>query len=272
MVKKSGTVKSKKETSSTRGRKPAESFITTENPLDKKENVDENKVPFQFHVHIPPEYTTNIGESESEDESDENMSDDGGIFNIERPHIEECRECENMKKRMLQLEKQLRSIQNKHYMPDGYRKASYSGIKMVNMDGEKMKIKTRTNVDCRYHRRPFKTMPHYLVDRVVNGVYYLRDNYCSISCALARNLYELKDDRVQERKRLTLDFYRTIFGIPDDVEYDVRAAPPLELLDLCGGTMTLDDFLRDSIIINKEYIVSYPPSTSVIPIVTEQSK
>jgi hypothetical protein len=251
-----------------RGRKPRQIKKSTKNPLEIDEETNTTE-KFDVFVNIP--YTNkNDDEQDSESESD----DDNGIIYYDQPKISECTDCTKLKDKIRKMEKQAHNLLSKYYLPDDHRKANYSNVKMVGMDGDKMKIKSKTKFVCFYEGEHFDNVPGLLVEDMRNGVYQIRNDecFCSPNCALAYNLYMIKDGYTQRRHILTTNFYREVFQIDIGKPFEIRLAPPLKKRKNRGGDMTIEEFRKDSMIVNKEYLVYYPPSAPIDPILMEQAK
>lgn len=245
-----------------RGRKPQQIVKSTQNPLEKEiKNHDD----FDVFISLP------FKNDDLEDDNDSDSSEENGIIYFDQPTTNECNTCRQLKEKNFQLEKQNKSLLSKHFLADGYKKADFSKVNVISMNGDEMKIKSKTNMDCFYDNRPFKTQPCILVEDIRQGKYQVRDNFCSPNCALAYNERVLKDGNVQRRRILTNNFYRKVYQIEIGKPFEIRLAPVLSKLISRGGNMTIEQFREDSMIINKEYLEFYPPSTSIVPVILEQS-
>ncbi len=95
--------------------------------------------------------------------------------------------------------------------------------------------------------------------------------FCSVNCALAYNLYYLKDSKIHQRKSLTFQLYREMYGLSADDSIDIKEAPPRELLEDFGGDMTITAFRRTFLSSNKDYIIYMPPIKPITVIIEEKN-
>lgn len=251
-----------------RGRRPQEIEETTENPLNNK-SIKNEKIGSVI-VNIKAKLNN---EKEKEpvkkeelkskiDEDDDIDSDDIFIDNSNN----NCKQCIIYKKE-LDLLKNKKQINMVNYLEDRQSEITYSNIKLVSLDGSKLKIKLKTDIWCMHDCHPFKSVPCFLVEKYYDGVYYVFGNFCSVSCALAYNIYYFKDNKITERERLTLAFYEPMFKqdkskINDCIKF--KHASPRELLIVFGGNKTIEEFRKDSLLMNKEYMHFISPCSSIV--------
>lgn len=222
-----------------RGRRPQNVEETKENPLLK--SIKEKSVIVNIKAKL----------------DDDNVSEESDDIFIDNRN-NNCKQCVVYQKEIEQLSTKKK---NYNYLEERQSDITYSNVKMVYIDGSKLKIKLKTDLWCMHDCHPFKTIPCYLVEKYYDGIYYVFGNFCCVPCALSYNIYSIKDSRISERERLTISFYKTMFK--ENTIF--RNAGPRELLIPFGGNKTIEEFRQESLLMDKEYITLIPQCTSLIP-------
>lgn len=131
---------------------------------------------------------------------------------------------------------------------------------------------TQTDVKCWYCSHCFDTTPLGIpLERNAGGVYQLSGVYCSFGCMKADNMQRCSSHKRTLSSQLIGEMMRDVYGIVNDVPL----APPRQLLKEFGGTMTIEEFRRDSLQTTKQLVE--PPLLPVktlieeIPAVTKTS-
>lgn len=201
---------------------------------------------------------------ENTDESSE------GMFRNDIPDDNVCRKCATNEKLLAQLKSKLEKYENKDKL-DKSTKIHNNKLNLISsISGKKVVIK-KTNVWCWWDCHPFNNLPCFLVDSYHNNTYYVIGCFCSYNCALAYNLYYIKDSKIYQRKSLTLKLYREMYGLTMEDTIDIKEAPPRENLEAFGGDKSIDGFRRSFVFVNKEYIVFLPPIRPINMIIEERN-
>ena len=130
----------------------------------------------------------------------------------------------------------------------------------------------QTSIKCWWDCESFDTLPYHLVDSKYQGTYYVKGCFCSPQCALAYNMYIIKDERVLERKSLTKSLYNDLHnGNPPKDPDTISEAPPRELLSSFGGSMSLKRF-RKKLVQNRHFSVTCPPIRTIQYTIQEQTQ
>jgi len=259
-----------------RGRRPQDIEETTENPLNNKQVKNEKIGSVIVNIKAklgnekePVKKSESVKKEELKnkiDEDDDIDSDDIFIDNSNN----NCKQCIIYKKE-IDLLKNKKQVNMVNYLENRQSEITYSNVKMVSLDGNKLKIKLKTDLWCMHDCHPFKSVPCYLVEKYYDGVYYVFGNFCSVSCALAYNIYNIKDNRITERERLTIALYEPMFrqdkqtiknNVNDIVKF--KHASPRELLIVFGGNKSIEEFRNDSFLMNKEYMHLIAPCSSIV--------
>lgn len=138
----------------------------------------------------------------------------------------------------------------------------YNNLELISVKGDKIKIKEKTNIKCWHCTYNFDSVPCFIPDKFINGIFHVFGCFCSFNCALTYNLNFLNDSRVNTRHSLILLMFHKIFGKNKVLTY----APKKELLTDYGGPLTITKFRNSFLEINNEYRMNLPP---VIPLIYE---
>ncbi len=189
--------------------------------------------------------------------NDENESSES-MFKNDIPNDDLCQKCSKNEKTIMYLKSKLEKYEKKDNV-DKTNKIYTNSIKFISYStGKKISLK-KTSVKCWWDSHSFTSLPCFLPESYHNNTYHVTGCFCSFNCALAYNLYFLKDSKIYVRKALTCDLYREMYGLgPDDV-VDIKEAPPKFILEDFGGQMSIDAFRKSFTVLNREYIVYMPP-------------
>jgi hypothetical protein len=122
---------------------------------------------------------------------------------------------------------------------------------------------------CWWCSHEFDTVPVGLPNKYQNNKFYLYGCFCSFNCAHSYNL-ELKDYKIWERYSL-LNYIKKIVFKNDTIQ-NITSAPPKQVLQIYGGTLTIEEFRNSSIVIPKEYYHMMPPMIPIFSVVEEIPK
>ncbi|AZL89415.1 viral transcription factor 2 [Megavirus baoshan] len=248
-----------------RGRRPKKILDNinadiTENAADA--NNTNNNSAVILRLNIDPSKIAVMKNSEKSDIcSDSSPTDDPsseGMFNNDIPRDNECQKCSKNEK-MLQYLKFKLDKHEKKDKHDNSNKIYSNKINFVSMRDNKKIILKKTNVRCWWDSHEFDNLPFFLPELYHMNTYYIIGCFCSFNCALAYNLYYLKDSKMYDRKSLIFKIYREMYGLSADDPIDIKEAPPKEILEAFGGNMSIDTFRRSFNKIKKEFIIYMPP-------------
>jgi len=90
-----------------------------------------------------------------------------------------------------------------------------------------------------------------------NDTFYCIGNFCSFNCMKSYNL-DMNDSSVYKRESLMNFLYYMTYS-----NYkDITPAPSWMALEEYGGTLTIEEFRKNSVVNSKEYLVLHPPLIS----------
>lgn len=263
-----------------RGRRPKKILETTENKAEiipPEANSDQNNAVI-LGLRIDPSILKKINKntatnnldvaakkSNSADQIDESSE---GMFKNDIPGDSSCHKCEKNEKTITLLRNKLDKYEKKDKL-DKSNKVYINKINFISYtSGKKMVIK-KTNIKCWWDSNEFTNLPCFLPELFHNGTYHVTGCFCSFNCALAYNLYYIKDSKIHQRKSLIYKLYREMHGLNADDPIDIKESPPREILEDFGGDMSISVFRRSFVMINKEYLVFIPP-IKPINVMTEE--
>jgi len=199
---------------------------------------------------------------DSNDEHKHRLSDNDsseGIFNNDIPMDSICHKCEKYEKTIALLKSRLGKYEQREQKDKTTKIYNNNKSTFINSKNGKKFVIKKTNQKCLWDGCSFSNLPFPLPELYHNGNYYIIGLFCSPECALAHNLYVLKDSKIYRRKSLVYKLYRELHALGTDEVVNLKEAPPRELLEDYGGTMSIDSFRRNFRLLNKEYIVFVPP-------------
>ena len=213
--------------------------------------------PIKFNAGKKIQISNKMNVHISEESCSENNSSEG-IFRNDIPRDNACNKCNKNEKMLAMIKSKLDKYEQKDKI-DKVNKIYSNKLNFVSVaTGNKITIK-KTNIKCFWDCNQFNSLPCFLPELYHNGVYHVTGCFCSFNCALAYNLYYLKDSKVYQRKALVYQLYREMYDINNDQIVEIKEAPPREILEDFGGEITVDDFRKKFIVLNKEYILYTPP-------------
>lgn len=186
----------------------------------------------------------------------ENSIDD--MFDTGECTVKKCSKCEENKQLLDDALKKL-SKHEKIERDERSNKIHVNEPKYISLKtNKKIRIK-KTKNRCRWDGHTFKNTPCFLPEYYQGGKYHVTRCFCSFNCALAFNLYYIKDSRVDERKSLVHQLYREIYDIPDDEPVKIPIAAEVDILESYGGDMSIEDYRKNFSNIDKSFAVIIPP-------------
>lgn len=117
---------------------------------------------------------------------------------------------------------------------------------------------TSTSIACFWCCHKFQSSPLGLPCKYYKNRFYVMGCFCSLECASAYNIMQLKDSHIEERNNL-LNYLSNRLGYSSII----KTAPPREMLQMFGGNMTIEEF-RKSNTIDKSIHINFPPMTVLI--------
>lgn len=210
---------------------------------------------------------TDIKENCQADENDESSE---GMFRNDIPGDNTCHKCAKNEKSLALLKSRLEKYEKKDKL-DKSNKIYSNKLNFISLTSGKKIIIKKTNTKCWWDSHNFTNLPCFLPELFHNGTYHVTGCFCSFNCALAYNLYYLKDSKIHHRKSLIYKLYQEMYGLTSDEVVDLKEAPPKEILEDFGGDMTIDVFRRSFITLNKEYIVFIPPIKPISVMIEERN-
>lgn len=211
-----------------------------------------------------------IGFFDNDTESGTEISDT--IFKNDIPTDVGCDgcNCERKDKIIAGLKAKLEKY-NKKERAEKITKLYTNKIDLVSVITNKKLTLKSTNIRCWWDGHQFDGVPFFLPDYCNNGTYYVRGCFCSPNCALAYNLYTMKDSHMYNRQSLIYRLYRLMYGIDMSDTLELSTAGPFELLQEYGGELTIDEFREKNKIGDKEYIKFIPPISPIGVYIQEKS-
>lgn len=181
------------------------------------------------------------------------LSDHNDIFNNDIPNDQSCYMCPKLEKRIEILKAKLDKYEKKESFEQST-KIYNNKIKISTTDGKNNTIFKKTNIKCWWDCNNFDTIPCQLPEQYHKNTYYVTGCFCSFNCALAYNLYYLKDSKMYLRKSLVYKMYRELHNLSSSEIFEIKEAPPKEILKDFGGSMSIDTY-RKTFNLNKDYIL-----------------
>lgn len=153
--------------------------------------------------------------------------------------------------------------QTTHYSTSGKDiQKNILNLKLVDINNNnKSVVIEKTDIACWWCAHHFNTIPCFIPDKYVDGVFYVFGCFCTYNCVLAYNMYMMNDHKLSTRISLIKQLYSKVF--PNSQESDISVAPPKELLKMFGGTLSIEEYRGKSRLCKKEFKMNIP---TIIPI------
>jgi hypothetical protein len=113
------------------------------------------------------------------------------------------------------------------------------------------------NTKCWWCRNAFMTPPVQLPEDYYNETFFCIGNFCSFNCIKSYNL-DLNDSLIYKRESLM----NLLYFLTYSTYKEIIPAPSWMALEEYGGTLTIEEFRKNSIVNTKEYMVLHPPLIS----------
>lgn len=274
---KSSSKSSKDRIQKRRGRRPNKILDDSDKNLgdySDNDNQEQNDSAIILRLNIDPTKLKNIKKKmvntpqikhPTREESSE------GMFRNDIPDDSVCYKCIKNEKIIMTLKSKLEKYEKKE-KTDKSNKIYHNKLNFISYDTGKKIIIKKTNNKCWWDTYTFTNLPCFLPELFYNETYYVIGCFCSFNCVLAYNLYYLRDSKIYHRKSLVYKLYRELYGLsPTEEIENLREAPPREILEDFGGSMTIENFRRSFATINKEYVIYIPPIKPINIMIEERN-
>lgn len=280
-----------------RGRRPQKIFNDTEDVPEKKKSVrgpqDPSVIlslkmdPAKLGVIMPkknPDLTAQIqikakrhesyhkkllGEAEDVS-SDDSDNESEGMFHNDTATDHDCHKCHEYKKTIENLKRRL-DMANVKTKIDNSVKIYKNNLSFISITTEGIVDLESTDSLCWWDCHPFTTIPCFLPEMYYEDTYHVLGCFCSFNCALAYNLYFLRDSKIYRRQSLLYDLYREMYDIKSTQDLEIKPAPPRELLKSFLGEMSITAYRKQLELADREYIVYIPPLKPITVQIEEKS-
>lgn len=263
------------QTQKRRGRRPKkiiDNLDTEDNILADPTTGSKNNSAIILKLRIDPSKLGNIKKNKNNKKSktsekndytnskqdDNNDQTSDGMFKNDIPDDNICHKCVKNENAIAMLKSKLEKYEKKDKI-NKTNKIYSNKLNFISYGTGKKIVLKKTNIKCWWDGHNFTNVPCVLPELYHNNTYFVIGCFCSFNCALAYNLYYLKDFKVHHRKSLTYKLYREMYDLSLDETVEIKEAPPKEILEDFGGDMTIDVFRRSFIMHNREYLVYMPP-------------
>jgi hypothetical protein len=205
-----------------------------------------------------------------DDETTSDRSD--GIFGNDIPCDKECNKCTKLEKAINMYKNKLDKYEQKEKINKSNKVHSIK-INLFDIGKNKKITLKKTNIKCWWDCHSFNTLPCFLPEFYHNDTYHVLGCFCSFNCALAYNLYYMKDSKIHIRKSLALQMYREMYNISDDKIVEIKESPSRELLQDFSGDkgMSIETFRKTLQLLEKDYIIYMPPTKPITMYIEEKN-
>ena len=126
---------------------------------------------------------------------------------------------------------------------------------LITCNNNKLCVAEKSNYACWWCTYNFDSYPLFIPERYHDNKYYVFGNFCSFSCMMAYNRYDLNDFRTNLRDSLIKKMYSDIFKC----NCAISPSPKRELFEKFGGVLKIEDIRNNKNICNKIMKISIPP-------------
>ena len=165
------------------------------------------------------------------------------MFKNDIPCDNTCGKCSKNEKALAIMKSKLEKYEQKDKI-DKSNKIHNNKLNFISIDSGKKIVIKKTNTKCWWDAHSFENLPCFLPELFHNDTYHVIGCFCSFNCALAYNLYYLKDSNIHHRISLIYKLYKELYGIGNDETLEIKVAPPKEILEDFGGDMNISTFRR----------------------------
>lgn len=185
-----------------------------------------------------------------------------GIFQNDIPSDNVCRKCKHYQSMIETYDRKLKMYETKYEQSIGNKIHKYD-LNFISYKTGNQVVLSKTHIKCWWDGYSFDNLPCFLPEYFANNTYYIWGCFCSFNCALAYNLYILRDSKLDQRKSLIYKIYKKIHNIPPSEIINIRVADEREKLVDYGGPSTIDEYRKESAKINEKYVMYMPPIRSL---------
>jgi hypothetical protein len=186
--------------------------------------------------------------------------------NIQYNIVDKCSKCEK-------LQNTIDEIETKYhiYKVSNYDKQIHNlSVKLEDYytDLDLWTVNKFENICCWWCCHVFDTLPIGLPEKQNDNIFKVIGFFCSFECSLAYNL-SLNDHKMWDRISLLYHLRNIIFKqiFPDynpSIMNDIIAASPRNLLKMFGGSVTIEEYRKNSTLLKKQYRNIMPPIVSLV--------
>ena len=234
--------------------------------LNKNESIDKKKKLMNIPLFgMDNSDDDNENEKSSAKSVSDNDSDDESKCN------KKCCDCKkktkkisDLKKIITELKKNVKDLSENVKSVNGIESKEKTAVlsKLNIMDvvnGKKINLKNN-NYNCQHCCEGFDNVPCVIPEKYYKKKFYVFGWYCSFNCSAA-DIITLGGYNVWTRMSILHVLYKHIFGIYKKIK---PAANKLELKSN-GGDKTITEFRENSLIIDKESRIKFPPMIAILP-------
>ena len=220
---------------------------------------DINKKDQTSSCHQNNQPQTEIFSPSSDDETCESESE-SDISDCENYT---CKHCTNKDKQILALTKKIKSLETSSGLIE--RKTYPLDLDLIHIEGDKINIKEKSDLDCWWCSHPFETKPCFLPLKYSDEKYYVMGNFCSYNCVVAYS-FDLRDYKVWERYSFIKDIHSKQTGI----DKEIFASPRKEVLSNYSRGISIEEYRSTFFKNDKEYNLLIPPLIPITPLIEEE--
>ena len=244
--------------------------IVTKTNESENNNKDDSAVILR--LNIDPSKICKLTNNDNLKKNIETSDSSEGMFNNDIPNDSICHKCCKNEKIIALLKSKLEKFEKKKKI-DKTNKIYVNNISFISYTTDKKISIKKTDKKCWWDSYSFNNLPCFLPELYHNNIYYVRGCFCSFNCALAYNLYYIKDSKTNRRTTLIYKLYRELYGLNVDDPLDIKEAPPKEIIGDYGGDpkITIDVYRKTFNVLNKNYIIFVPPIKPINIIVEEHN-
>lgn len=258
-----------------RGRKPKKEIYSIHTPSSANSKSNEDIILHFPNITRDELIKNNIIQEANDSDTDSsalivNGDEYSGAYNCMQEKNELINKIKMLTEQVNILENRLSESNNTQEQPKyilNKYNISRMDINIINSDNGKEISLEPTNVACWLCTEYFDTLPCFIVREFRGNKYYVYGCFCSFNCAVRYN-FEVDDYKVWNRYALTKKLYNDITGTDDDIPL----APPKEVLKKFGGSLSIEEFRKNSKLLTKEYRFVIPPMNTIVPYVEESNK
>ena len=140
-------------------------------------------------------------------------------------------------------------------------------VNIIDRDGNNLVLTETTDISCWWCSCQFDTTPIFLPYNYHNNIYHALGCFCSFNCAMAYNI-DINDYKIWIRSSYLHKLYREMTNNLNEISPSL----PRQALKKYGGWLTIEEFRKKLLNINKEYRHIIPPMVPIVSIIEECSK